>query len=365
MAKHSKTFCAYGAERPLRVLSLGAGVQSTVMLLMAARGEIHAPDGSPLYPDVAIFADTGWEPDHVYRHLEWLEAEVLRMGADGTGRAIPIVHVSRGNLRQDTIDFIEGRRTRAATMPVYVARKRVAYALPDGRDLAHELRLIAERVDGIGVPEDDIPLLPRGHAARLRLASLIRERRSLQRSAVVAAEYKSGEGMVMRQCTREYKVEPIDKEIKRMLGVRRAPERCVEKWLGISMDEILRMKSSTVAWAVNRWPLIEAEMTRQDCLSWLADNGYPIAPKSSCIGCPYHSDRTWRELKDRYPEAWQDAVEFDEILRRHPRMRGEPYLHRQMVPLAEVDLRTAFEKGQFDLFDEEFFDNECEGICGV
>ncbi len=48
----------------LTVISLGAGVQSSVMALMAAKGEI-----TPM-PDYAIFADTQAEPDHIY---EWLE----------------------------------------------------------------------------------------------------------------------------------------------------------------------------------------------------------------------------------------------------------------------------------------------------
>jgi len=43
----------------LRVLSLGAGVQSTTLALMAAHGEIEPPD-------CAIFADTQWEPRAVY-----------------------------------------------------------------------------------------------------------------------------------------------------------------------------------------------------------------------------------------------------------------------------------------------------------
>src|SRR5437764_521642 len=43
----------------LRVLSLGAGVQSTTVLLMAMRGEIRDK------LDCAIFADTGWEPKAV------------------------------------------------------------------------------------------------------------------------------------------------------------------------------------------------------------------------------------------------------------------------------------------------------------
>ncbi len=52
----------------LRVISLGAGVQSTTMALMAAHGEI-----TPM-PDCAIFADTQAEPRSVYEHLEWLRA---------------------------------------------------------------------------------------------------------------------------------------------------------------------------------------------------------------------------------------------------------------------------------------------------
>jgi hypothetical protein len=49
----------------IRYISLGAGVQSSVMALMAARGEI-----GPM-PDCAVFADTQWEPAGVYEHLGW------------------------------------------------------------------------------------------------------------------------------------------------------------------------------------------------------------------------------------------------------------------------------------------------------
>ena len=58
----------------MHVISLGAGVQSTTMLLMAARGEIEPK------PKYAIFADTGWEPRAVYQHLEWLEQEAAGCG---------------------------------------------------------------------------------------------------------------------------------------------------------------------------------------------------------------------------------------------------------------------------------------------
>ena len=43
----------------LHILSLGAGVQSSTLALMFARGEV-----TPM-PDCAIFADTGAEPASV------------------------------------------------------------------------------------------------------------------------------------------------------------------------------------------------------------------------------------------------------------------------------------------------------------
>ena len=50
----------------INILSLGAGVQSSTLLLMSLYGEIP-----PL--DYVIFADTGWEPTAVYKHLEKLK----------------------------------------------------------------------------------------------------------------------------------------------------------------------------------------------------------------------------------------------------------------------------------------------------
>jgi hypothetical protein len=54
----------------LHLVSLGAGVQSSTMALMAAVGEI-----TPM-PRAAIFADTGAEPASVYRWLDWLEKQL-------------------------------------------------------------------------------------------------------------------------------------------------------------------------------------------------------------------------------------------------------------------------------------------------
>ncbi|MEZ2737057.1 hypothetical protein ACBQ08_24555, partial [Aneurinibacillus aneurinilyticus] len=74
----------------MNIISLGAGVQSTTMLLMAAHGEIGPK------PDYAIFSDTGWEPKKVYEHFEWLKAEVEKFG-------IPVIIVQDRNIKDDLI----------------------------------------------------------------------------------------------------------------------------------------------------------------------------------------------------------------------------------------------------------------------
>lgn len=56
-----------------RVLSLGAGTQSSVLALLLSGSDPRLVERGYPKPDAAVFADTGWEPDYVYRHLEWLE----------------------------------------------------------------------------------------------------------------------------------------------------------------------------------------------------------------------------------------------------------------------------------------------------
>ncbi len=57
-------------NEPIHIISLGAGVQSSTMALMAACGEI-----TPM-PTAAIFADTGDEPKAVYEWLGWLASKL-------------------------------------------------------------------------------------------------------------------------------------------------------------------------------------------------------------------------------------------------------------------------------------------------
>ena len=74
-----------------RALSLGAGVQSSVLALLLSRSHSQLAELGYPKPDVAVFADTGWEPDYVYQHLDWLETEL----------DFPLIRVSAGNLKEN------------------------------------------------------------------------------------------------------------------------------------------------------------------------------------------------------------------------------------------------------------------------
>jgi hypothetical protein len=265
----------------MTLISLGAGVQSSTMALMAKHGEI-----TPM-PDGAIFADTGAEPQGVYDWLDWLEQQL----------PFPVHRVMKNNgLRQPLIDGHQDGK-RYATPPFY-------------------------------------------------------------------ADSDKG-GILLRQCTREYKVEPITRKVRELVGLakgERAPKEILaEQWIGISLDEIQRMKHPQQHWLCHRWPLIEMRMTRGHCLEWMAAHSYPQPPRSACTFCPYHSNHEWRQMIENDPESWADAVAMDALIRDGVRGTTERlYVHRSMVPLAEADLTDKHENQRaFSFMDE------CEGMCGI
>jgi hypothetical protein len=265
-------------EPKIRILSLGAGVQSTTLALMAARGETDE------MPDAAIFADTGWEPDAVYRQVEYLESVL----------PFPVYRVAVGNLRDDIEAQAADPRRRIAAVPWFTLS-------PGGK-----------------------------------------------------------RGMGRRQCTKEYKLTPIRRKVRELLGGK-TPKGGAEMWIGISTDEASRMKPSQVGYIVNRFILIEKQMSRRHCVQWMAERQYRPAPKSACKGCPFHDDAMWRDMKINDPDSFSDAVVADRLIRNGgSNMRGQQFMHRSRKPLDQVDFSNAEDRGQLNLFE-----NECEGMCGV
>ena len=156
-------------------------------------------------------------------------------------------------------------------------------------------------------------------------------------------------GPLRRQCTGEFKIHPIKRRVRELLGydARNAPHppaNSVEMWLGISLDEFTRMNQSTVKFIVNRYPLIEKLITRNDCIDYLEAHDLPVPVKSACIGCPYRAASGWIEMRDQAPDEFTDAVTFDRDIRNQ---RARPglnddmvYVYKKAEPLASADLET-------------------------
>jgi hypothetical protein len=183
------------------------------------------------------------------------------------------------------------------------------------------------------------------------------------REAVTAGGFSSvpffteGGGMGPRQCTYQFKLRPIHKKVRELLGGK-TPKGGATMLIGISYDEMTRMKDSRVQYMVNRFPLVELEMRRHDCLNWMERRGYPKPPRSACLGCPFKRDGEWRQTRDGPPDEWEDTLAADRLLRQEGRRRNQ-YMHASRKPLDEVDFSSPEDCGQLN------FLSECEGMCGV
>jgi hypothetical protein len=263
--------------------------------------------------DHAVFADTGNEPPAVYRHLEWCQT----LGG-------PPIHVVRH---------------------------------ADGRNLGEQL-----------------------------LTGNQRTKRSASIPAFLFREGAKREGIQRRQCSKEFKIEPLERFIRReLVGLKHrgrwpADELQLIKHYGISLDEAgraWRIRANTKqAYVRCEFPLLDRFWSRKECVEYLS--AWPVPHevwKSACVFCPYHSDAEWRKIRDDDPASWAYAVELDRKLREagsacNRAMVSELYLHRQCVPLDQVEL-DGDPLDQVELDGDPAqpglpgFSNECMGVCGV
>jgi len=177
--------------KKLRILSLGAGVQSSTLALMIEKGEIENVSA-------AIFADVKGEPKAVYDWLNYLKKQITKF---------PIYIVSYRDLKQDILDASKGE-FKAFTAPFYTKN------LETGK-----------------------------------------------------------KGMLRRQCTADYKIKPVLKKIRELLGLKKGEKRKegteVELLMGISKDEVQRMKINPIKYIKNIYPLIDKDFRRTHCLTWM------------------------------------------------------------------------------------------------
>jgi hypothetical protein len=237
------------------------------------------------------------------------------------------------------------------------------------------------------------PILVRSIGGKLGDHLLSGQNSTGQRFASIPAFTKKAgsdeQGRTRRQCSKEYKVELIERTIKReVLGLRarqRVPKDCgVVQHFGISLDEagratrlwerhhigIWRMSKTGTRRLVKapfppKFILIEKGMTRANCLDYLDDKVPHETPRSACVFCPFKTDEEWQRTRT-VPEDWTRATQVDEGLRTtgaraNRDMEQTMYVHRSCVPLGLVQLHPKVNPKELQLG----FGVECEGVCGV
>ena len=257
----------------MRILSLGAGVQSSTIALMAKHGDLE-----PI--DAAIFADVGAEPKAVYTWLDKLEPML----------PFPVYRVSTGNLEQEMYNALDKKLKRWNAPPFFT----------------------------------------------------------------------DNGGMLWRKCTKFYKLTAIRRQTRKLWLAAGKPE--LFQIVGISYDEIQRMKESGVKYIKNIFPLVEKKITRQGCIKWMLEHGYPEPPKSACVFCPYHDTKTWKRMMDKEPEEFKRAEELEKKIHDNQGRisKRKLFLTRWEKPIREAILEAS-QSNQVDFG----FLQECDGLCGL
>lgn len=280
------------------VLNLGAGVQSTTLYLMSMEGQ------APKF-DVAIFADTGEEPQAVYRHLEWMQS------LNGP----PILVRSAGSRLGEDLLYGQAKgahKARFAAIPAFT----MGADGESGRTKRECSKEYKTEVIERSIRRDVIGLKPKQRLPK----------------AVTVHQYF---GISLDEQSRASRI-----------------------WERFHVTGESRY--------IPHFPLIDRMMTRANCLDWLEGRVPHEVPRSACVFCPFHSDAEWQRIKDRGGEDWRRAVEIDHVLRTtgavaNRDMRQSMYVHRTCKPIDEIDFRPRVNPKELQLG----FGVECEGVCGV
>ena len=158
---------------------------------------------------------------------------------------------------------------------------------------------------------------------------------SIQIPAFTLAQPDATLGQIHRQCTREWKITPIRRHLRSILGPGRLKPGSLVCWQGISLDEWSRMRDSDVKYIRNVYPLVDRRMTRLDCAQWLQQNGLDIPQKSACVFCPFHSRAEWHQLKQQGGSDWDHAMDVDQAIRKK-RDTMDIFIHPSRLPLEEA-----------------------------
>lgn len=314
--------------KEINVLSWGAGTQSTAMLLMML--EL----GHKI--DYIIFADTKDENAMIYKQIKSIKA------------------------------FVKSKYNR----DIIVTSKNKAHA----------------------TDEQIVNMILRGKIKSLRsspYADLYQEQKlfysnKINRATVVPfwiTDRKTGELSKLpgRQCTVDYKISEIYKEIRRREGINKfnRSKHKVNMYIGFTVDEIARVKPNPLSYAENLYPLIDRGITKIDCIQYVKKKlGFKPVSSACNICFALNFDQVY-EIYANDKQSWQRLLDLDAAMEsyNHSKIRGDVWMYhwqaKIMKRLKDIDMDAIYnDRNQyhqlsiFDMF-EDHEQMSCSGGCFI
>ena len=274
----------------MKIISFGGGVQSTAMAILAAQGKIQA--------DAFVFCDTGFEQSLVLDFLEKYTIPLLKI----SGLAFYIA------------------KTQDVSPNYYADMKLPPFFL--------------KNADGA---------VGRG-------------------SAYCSGKWKSD--VFKRFCTEQFGEKNFDVMLgfstdEKHRALNMAKKNASKRVLTAFQDDVfgdgidLKQTLKTLSTKRKKWnyhfPLLELEMSRDDCQQLVAKTFGHTAPRSSCKFCPNHTQEEWAHVMGGNDREW--LVNFDKSL------RGKNwFLTSDCKPIDTIE---------FDQKNEIIFTRACSGGCFI
>lgn len=237
----------------MKILSCGAGMQSTALALMSVENKIALMYGCkiphPLVPiyDAIIYCDLGHEPPWVYTQVDFIKKVCDKIG-------IPFYILDQKNLYEDYMENFG--KTHVKSIPFWT-------------------------VD----PET-------GKKGMMR--------------RICTLDYK------IYQIQRFVRYTLLNYRYRQ--HIKKEDVKAHEIHIGFSSEESSRASENTNKMFTNLYPLIEMGKTRKDNYAYILEVWGLDTKASACIICPFHRNFFFYYLKDNHPDSYSDSVKFDRIL---------------------------------------------------
>ena len=268
----------------MKILSCGAGMQSSALHLMSCenalakiRGEPPVWPQVPIY-DISIFCDLGFEPPWVKKQVEF-----LANAGHSCGVALVILD---SPLYTDFMENFGERRT--ISIPWWTIRDDGHKSkMPRNCTIDYKVELISKYV-------------------RWELLG-----------------YKKGQRL------------------------REEDKKAHEMHMGFSAEEARRCKENPNPMFVNKFPLVEMVLTRADNYAYIKDVWGLETRASACAFCPFHKNYFFKFLRENEPEQYAQVVGVDELLRDKkpkPPMDSDLFISRsrkRLMDLTDEDCNDA------------------------